>query len=251
MQISAPFATRAARARTALSEAHVTIDPRPHWREIALSGVPKAGAAASWPTASVRRRPQILSGPCRLRPARPAMAGSALLLSIAGSTQLTIGLAVTDGCIVVDVGLLSRPDKQLAVRTWCQYRSPSPGQARSPAPLLERGGTLAGTTVNDLDGCINLEDRRMPEVSRPATPTPETATAGAPMTDDKRNRGPPSPRRTKAPNPRRPRPVPSTPDRGLDRNRGPAHGNPTTPISRGNRALCRGGTATRRVPPRQ
>ena len=130
------------------------------------------------------------------------MAGSALLLSIAGSTQLTIGLAVTDGWIVVDVGLLSRPDKQLAVRTWCQFRSPSPAQARSLAPLLERGGTLAGTTVNDLDACINLEDTRMPEVSRPSTPTPEKATAGARMTDDKRNRGPPSPRRTKSPKPK-------------------------------------------------
>src|SRR6185312_15621100 len=88
MQISAPFATGAARARTAMSEAHVTIDPRPRWREIALSGVPKAGAAASWPMASVRRRPQILARLRPLRPARPAMAGSALLRSIAGSTQL-------------------------------------------------------------------------------------------------------------------------------------------------------------------
>src|SRR5690349_12735483 len=136
------------------------------------------------------------------------MGGGTLLLSIAGSTQLTIGHAVTDGRIVVDVGLLSRPDKQLAVRTWCQFRSPSPAQARSLAPLVERGGTLAGTTVNYLDTRINLEDIRMPEVSRPATPTPEKATAAARMTDEKRNRGPPSPRRTKASNPRRPRPVP-------------------------------------------
>ena len=120
-----------------------------------MSAVLEAGAAGSCRAPSVDRRAQISAGLRRLRPALPAMVGSALLLSIAGSTAPTIGLAVMAGWIGVGVGLLTRPGERLAVRTWCHFRSPSPAQERSLAPLLERAVTLAGITVNDVDAYIH------------------------------------------------------------------------------------------------
>jgi hypothetical protein len=83
------------------------------------------------------------------------MVGSALLLSIVGSTKPAIGLAVVAGWIGVGVGLLTRQGERLAVRTWCRFRSPSPAQARALAPLLERAVTLAGITVNTVDTYIH------------------------------------------------------------------------------------------------
>jgi STE24 endopeptidase len=83
------------------------------------------------------------------------MVGSAVLLSIAGSTKPAIGLAVMACWIGVGVGLLTRPGERLAVRTWCGFRSPSPAQQRSLAPLLERAVTLAGITVNTVDAYIH------------------------------------------------------------------------------------------------
>jgi Zn-dependent protease with chaperone function len=83
------------------------------------------------------------------------MVGSAVLISIVGSTAPAIGLAVLAGWIGIGVGLLTRPGERLAVRTWCHYRSPSPAQQRSLAPHLDRAVTLAGISVNDVDAYIH------------------------------------------------------------------------------------------------
>ena len=155
MQISAPFVTRAARARTALSEAPVTIEPRPHRRETALSGVIEAGSAGSCPAPSARRRTRISAGIRRLGPALPAMVGSALLLSFAGSAAPKIGVAVVSVWIGIGVGVLFRPCERLAARTWLCVRPLSPAQERSFAPLLGRAVTVAGITVQDVDAYIH------------------------------------------------------------------------------------------------
>ena len=122
---------------------------------MALSGVLRAGGAGFCRAPSVDRWAQVFAGLRRLRPALPAMVGSAVLLSIAGSTAPAIGLAVVAGWLGVGVGLLSRRGERLAVRTWCRFRSPSPAQARSLAPLLERAVTFAGITVNTVDTYIH------------------------------------------------------------------------------------------------
>lgn len=120
-----------------------------------MPAVIDAGAASSRRAPSVDRRAQISAGLQRLRPDLPAMVGSALLLSIVGSMAPTIGLAMMAGWLGVGVGLLTRPGERLAVRTWCRFRSPSPAQERSLAPLLDRAVALAGITVNDVDAYIH------------------------------------------------------------------------------------------------
>jgi hypothetical protein len=155
MQISAPFVTGAARARTAVSEARVTIDPRLNWREIALSGVLEAGAAESCSAPSTRGPARISVGLRRLYPALPAMVGSTLLLSVAGSAAPTIGVAVVIVWIGIGVGVLCRPGERLAARTWLHVRPLSPAQERSFAPVLGRAVTVAGITVQDVDAYIH------------------------------------------------------------------------------------------------
>jgi Zn-dependent protease with chaperone function len=115
----------------------------------------ETGAAASYPAISVGRRAQISAGLRRLASALPAMVGSALLLSVAGITQPTIGLGVVAGWVGVGVGLLSRPGERLAARTWLHVRTLSPAQERSLAPLLGRAITIAGITVQDIDAYIH------------------------------------------------------------------------------------------------
>ena len=120
-----------------------------------MSAVFEAGAAASWPAPSIRGPARISAGLRRLGPALPAMVGSALLLSIAGSTQPTIGLAVMAGWIAIGLGVLTRPGERLAARTWLHVRPASPVQERSLAPLLGRAVAVAGITVQDVDAYIH------------------------------------------------------------------------------------------------
>ena len=120
-----------------------------------MSAVFEAGAAGSWPPPSIRGPARISAGLRRLGPALPAMVGSALLLSIAGSTQPTIGLAVMAGWIAIGLGVLTRPGERLAARTWLHVRPASPAQERSLAPLLGRAVAVAGITVDDVDAYIH------------------------------------------------------------------------------------------------